>query len=162
MPGGGLAGDALPVPQPGHLQLSDDLVHLPLDRFQADQLVQLGQGVVQRRRLRVTAEPGGQLDERALQVFGPQRHQLRGGRLGTASHDPHVARLARLLQQVADEPAVAQLVSDPAAADILHHLGQGARGLAVQRLPALRQRRLGQSLQFRRRVPGEPDPHREP
>ena len=57
MPGRGLAGQALPVPQPGNPELRGDLVHLPLHRLQADQLVQLGQGVLQRRGLDVAAEP---------------------------------------------------------------------------------------------------------
>ena len=42
VPDRGLAGQALPFPQPGHPQLGRDLVHLPLDRLQADQLVQFG------------------------------------------------------------------------------------------------------------------------
>jgi hypothetical protein len=42
MPRRRLAGQPLPVPEPGHLQLRDDLVHLALDRFQADERVQLG------------------------------------------------------------------------------------------------------------------------
>ena len=135
MPGGRLAGQPLPVPQPGHPQLGGDLVHLPLDRIQADQLVQLGQGVLHRGRLGVTTEPGGELAERPLQVAGPQRHQLGGGRFRPARHHPDVAGLAGLLQQVPDEPAVAELVGDPAAADVLHHPGQG---VARPRGPAIR------------------------
>ena len=43
------------------------------------------------------------------------------------------------LQQVADEPAVAQFVDDPAAADVVHYPVQEAGRLAVERDPALRQ-----------------------
>src|SRR5690242_20759899 len=57
MPGRRLAGQALPIPQPGHLQLGDDLVHLPLDRLHAYQLVQFCQRGLTPGSLGVAAEP---------------------------------------------------------------------------------------------------------
>src|ERR1022692_2836171 len=48
---GGWLASPLPVPQPGHPQLRGDLVHLPLDRLQADQLIELGERAFQGGRL---------------------------------------------------------------------------------------------------------------
>src|SRR5882757_7328093 len=51
VPGGPVAGQALTIPEPGHLQLRGDLVHLALDRLQADQGVELGERARQGRGL---------------------------------------------------------------------------------------------------------------
>src|SRR6266702_718158 len=49
------------LPVPGGPQLGGDLVHLPLDRLQADQLVHLREGALQRGYLAIAPEPGGEL-----------------------------------------------------------------------------------------------------
>ena len=91
-----LAGQALLVAQPRHPQLRGDLAHLPLDRLQADQLVQLRQRAFHRRRVPVAAQPRGQLRVGPLQVRRPYRDQVVGRGLGGAAHHPHVPRLAGL------------------------------------------------------------------
>ena len=81
---------------------------------------------------------------------------------GRAGHHPHVAGLARLLQQAADEPAVAELVGDPAAADLLQRAPQHRPRVRVEQLAAAVQRRLGQGQHLRRGVAGELQPGGEP
>ncbi len=162
VPGRRLAGHALPVPQPGHLELGGDLVHLALDRLQADQVVQLGQRALQRRRLAVAAEPRGQLGVGLLQVAAPQRDQVGRGRLGRAGHDPHVAALAGLGQQAAHEPPVAELVGQPAPADLLEHPPQHRPGVGVEQFALALQGQLGQRAELGRGVAGELHPVGEP
>ena len=162
MPRGRLAGQALRVPQPGHPQLRGDLMHLALDRLQADQLIELGQRALQRGGLGIAPEPRRELGEGPFQVDRLQRHEVGRSGLLLARHHPHITCLARLLQQAPHETAVAEVVGETAAADVLHHAGQRRPGLGVKRLPALGERGPGEREQLGRGVPGEPDPDREP
>ena len=148
VPDRGLTGQALPFPQPGHSQLGRNLVHLPFDRLQADQLVELGERAFQGRRLAVAAEPGGELGPGPLQVGRLQGDQFRGGRLRAVGHDPDVPGPPGLLEQAADEPAVAELVGEPAAAHVLHHPPQRGARVGVEDLAALLQGELGQGHQL--------------
>ena len=49
VPGRRLTGQTLAVPEPGHLQLRDDLVHLALDRLKPDKRVSSASALVDGR-----------------------------------------------------------------------------------------------------------------
>ena len=158
VPGGRLAGQAVRVPQPGHPQLGRDGADLLLDRLQSDQLVELGDRALDRGRVLIAAQPAGQLGVGLLQVLAADSDQVFPAGFGRAGHHPHVAGLARLLQQAADEPAVAELVGDPAAADFFQRAPQHRPGVRVEQLAAAVQRHLGQRQHLRRGVAGELQP----
>ena len=119
VPGRGLAGQPADVAHLGRAQLRGDGPDLLLDGFEADQRVEFCDGALDGGRVLVPAQAAGELGERLLQVGGPDRDQVLARGLGQAGHDAHVTGLARLLEQAADEPSVAELVGDPAPAHLL-------------------------------------------
>ncbi len=162
VPGRRLAGEALPVAEPRHPQLGRDLVDLPLDRLKADQRIQLGQRARQRRRLAVAPEPAGQLGERVLQVGSLDGHEVAGRRLVRRAHDPDVPGLPGFLEQAAHEPAVAEIIRQPAPPYILEHPPEHRPGVGIQQLAASLKGGVGQREQLGRQVTGELDPDGEP
>ena len=79
-----------------------------------------------------------------------------------AGDHPHVAGLAGLLDQAPDEPAVAQVVGDPAAADLLELAVEHRPRVRVEPLPAPLDRGLGQRHHLVRGVARELQPGGEP
>src|SRR5438876_427429 len=79
-----------------------------------------------------------------------------------AGDHPHVAGLAGLLDQAPDEPAVAQVVGDPAAADLLELAVEHGPCVGVESLPAPLDRGLSQRHHLVRGVAGALQPGGEP
>ena len=162
VPGRGLAAQPLPAAHLGHPQLRGDRADLLLDRVQADQPVEFGQRALHRGRVLVAAQSAGELGVALLQVARADGEQVLLGGVRRAGDHPHVAGLAGLLDQAADEPAVAQVVGDPAPADLLELAVEHRPRVPVEPLAAPLDRRLGQLHHLVRGVARELQPGREP
>ena len=162
VPGRGLAVQPLPAAHLRHPQLRGDGADLLLHRVQADQPVEFGQRAFHRRRVLVAAQPAGELSVALLQVARPDGEQVLLRAVRRAGDDAHVAGLAGLLDQAPDEPAVAQVVGDPTAADLLELAVEHRPRVRVEPLPAPLDRGLGQRHHLVRGVTRELQPGREP
>ncbi len=126
VPRGWLAGQALTLAHARDLKLGGDRTDLVFDRLEPDEAVKLGQRTVQRGRLRVAAEPRGELGESVLSVGGADGDELGRIRIAPVAHDPHIASLRGLLDETADEPPVAEVIHDSAASNDRHSAGRAS------------------------------------
>ena len=76
MPHRRMVPQALFLAHPRHPELGGDLVDLPFDRLEADHAVQVGECLLQGRRLGVATEPLGHLGEGELDIDVGDGHQV--------------------------------------------------------------------------------------